>query len=152
MRYPCLLSLIMPFHHLVDSGCWMLNLAGFLPRSCFSHTHFQWRFWCAKMLSHPGACFTKALSLAAFTKRGGRDGTGAWGKTGKILCSLGSGLNFPLLPMFSASFASGSVVEIKPHQRPSGAGGPGPAVGMGKSGAVDAAQAWGGRANPISRR
>lgn len=84
VRYPCLFNLIKTFHPLVDPGCWMLNLAKFLPQSCLTTPIFNGSFSVHWLESHPGACFAKALALSTFLGRGG---------LGK--CDLGNVFNFP---------------------------------------------------------
>lgn len=115
VRYPCLFNLIKTFHPLVDSGCWMLNLAKFLPQSCFTTPIFNGSFGVQGLESHPGACFAKTLALATFLEQGGI--AGGLGKCHVIwaTCLISPVL---LLPVFSTALASSSVGKIKAISTP----------------------------------
>lgn len=116
VRYPCLFNLIKTFHPLVDSGCWMLNLAEFLPQSCFTTPIFNGSF---------GVQGWNPIQVPALLKpwplpRSWSKEEGIARRLGKCHVIWATCLISPvlLLPVFSAALASSSVGKIKPINTP----------------------------------
>lgn len=154
VRYPCLFNLIKTFHPLVDSGCWMLNLAKFLPQSCFTAPIFNSSFGVQGWNSIQVPALLKPWSLP----RSWSKEEGIVGRLGKCHAIWATCLIFPvplLLPVFSAALASSSVGKIKAINTPQALAFPaGPSHTLGCRGAgwwMLLRLGMGGRPNAISQ-